>query len=60
MLDIITVLAGSEQFCRKMGQCSSNLIAELIRMMIEPAKTHAAHEEYSKLQRRLWMIAHEL
>lgn len=32
-------------------------MGEVVRLMIEPAKTHASHEEYAALKPSLWMLA---
>lgn len=41
----------------KLCEVCSNMVGEVVRLMIEPAKTHASHEEYVALKPSLWILA---
>lgn len=57
VLEIIMILIGYE-FCRKIIHApSSNIVREIMRLMIEPAKTHPVHKEYEDLKSYLEPIA---
>lgn len=60
VLELICLIINYPQFCKKLTEPSTNLIGEVVRLMIEPVKTHASHDEYKGLEALMWMIGKAL